>query len=86
MMKRQKQTYEFWRDEARYIAGVNPIQPGPNFNRDPKCFAEYCAMQAQGAKDDGYPLLAMDIKQAMYIALYRPSGPKRWVAVPDGIW
>ena len=58
---RKKQDREFWISEADYIASVDPMMPGDNFNMDPECFARYCSMQQRWAKADGFPDLADEI-------------------------
>lgn len=77
-----KRTYNFWKEELAYIKSINPLNPPVEFNtvltsegrdinaaRD--CFASYCNMQANAVINDGFPLMAKDMKDAADIARFK---------------
>ncbi len=48
-------------EEAAYIHGIDPKNPGKAFNHDPKCFASYCRMQAKHAMRSGHKYQALEM-------------------------
>ncbi len=77
-----KQSYEWWKAEQIYIKSINPKNPpiefhtvltseGYDVNAARDCFAKYCDMQALRVINDGFPLMAKDMKDAADIARFK---------------
>lgn len=41
-------------DEANFILTIDPEKPGISFNWDSACFARYCKMQSDHARESGH--------------------------------
>ena len=77
-----KQTYEWWQQELSYIKSIDAKNPpvefhtvltpdGPDVSAARDCFARYCNMQALSVINDGFPLMAKDMKDAADIARFK---------------
>jgi hypothetical protein len=60
-MARLKHSRAWWEEELRYILGVDKTQPGPSFRGEPSVFKEYCYMQADMARTDGFEDITQQI-------------------------
>jgi hypothetical protein len=54
-----------WREEADYIRGTATRQEFERFSNDPECFKRYVHMQAAAATEDGFALIACDMRLAL---------------------
>lgn len=64
----RKWSYDECKAEFEYIRSVNGRSPGREFNYDPKCFAEYCNMQANTIRHAGFRLIAADVANTRDVA------------------
>lgn len=55
MGKQRPMTGDDAQDEAEFILTIDPKCPGMSFSFDPACFARYCEMQANHARESGWP-------------------------------
>ena len=67
-MARKKQDHAHWAGEWAYVASVDPGAPGKDFRHRPDVFAGYCEMQARFAEDDGFGVVARDMRAVERLA------------------